>query len=186
MMRWLTGATIYLVVILANAQENVNPYDVQVSVTAIGDRFNIMASYQVPIDICTAYAFITDYEGAKQIPGIVESRVLSRAQNKVRVQRLIKEQILFYTVEMKSIVEYTEVPNTLVTFEQLSGDNKEYRGSWKLSEIKDKTLFRYEAMVEPHSIIPSIVIGYFVKNSIRARFESMAQRAAQTPSFDCN
>ncbi|WP_197712010.1 SRPBCC family protein [Polynucleobacter necessarius] len=90
---------------------------------------------------------------------------------------------------MKSLVEYTETPNKLVTFEQINGDNKQYRGNWRLGEVKDKTLFKYEAIVEPHSIIPSMVIEYFVRNSIRGRFELMAQRAAQTKfaeSFGCN
>ena len=189
MMKWIVCLFLFISALHSHAQENANPYDVQVSVISEDGYFKIQASYAVPIDICAAYAFITDYEGAKSIPGIVESKVISRTRNKVRVQRLIREQILFFPVEMKSLMEYTETPNKLITFEQLSGDNKQYRGSWRLSEGKDKTLFRYEAIVEPHSIIPSLVIEYFVRNSIRSRFELMAKRAAQakfTEYFACN
>lgn len=188
-MKWIVCLFLSLSAIHGHAQENANPYDVQVSVISEDDHFKIVASYQAPIDICAAYAFLTDYEGAKSIPGIIESKVVARARNKVRVQRVIKEQILFFPIEMKSLVEYAETPNKLLTFEQISGDNKQYRGTWRLTEAKDKTLFRYEAIVEPHSIIPSLVIEYFVRNSIRGRFESMAQRAAQTrftESFACN
>lgn len=142
-MKWIICLLLSLSVIQSHAQENANPYDVQVSVISEGDLFKIVASYQVPIDICAGYAFITDYESAKNIPGIVESKVVSRTRNKVRVQRLIREQILLFPVEMKSFVEYTETPNKLLTFEQISGDSKQYRGTWRLSEVKDKTLFKY-------------------------------------------
>jgi hypothetical protein len=53
----------------------------------------------------------------------------------------------------------------------------------------DKTLFRYESVFEPDSVVPSWVIQYFMRNSIRGRFEVMAQRAAQTKfaeTFSCN
>jgi hypothetical protein len=100
--------------------------------------------------------------------------------NKVRVYRIIEEQILFFTVELKSTIEYTEVPNRLVTFEQVSGDTKFYKGSWKLLPEKDSTIFKYEALVEPHPLIPSGVIEYFMKNSLKERFELMAQKARES------
>ena len=189
MAKWFISLLLSLSMIQIHAQENVNLYNVQASVIFEDGHFRIQASYEVPIDICSAYAFITDYEGAKNIPGIVESRVISRTRNKVRVQRLIREQILFIPIEMKSLMEYTETPNKLLIFNQLSGDNKEYKGSWRLSETKDKTLFKYEAIFDPNSGIPSFVIEYFMKNSIRGRFEIMAQKAAQTKfseTFSCN
>jgi hypothetical protein len=161
------------------AQEGANPFDVQVSVTSIDGRLHIQASYSLPINICSAHAFITDYEGSKNIPGIVEAKVISRVGNKVRVYRVVEEQILFFPIEMKSTVEYTELPNKSLTFEQISGDTKSYKGTWKLTEEKDKTVFRYDSLLEPNSIVPTAIVEYFIKNSIRGRFESMAQRASQ-------
>jgi Polyketide cyclase / dehydrase and lipid transport len=164
----------------SHAQENANPFEVQVSVTPIEGRFHVQASYEVPIDSCNAFSFITAYEGAKNIPGILESKVISRAGNKVRVYRVIEENILFFPIEMKSVMEYIETPYRGLTFEQISGDMKSYKGSWRLlPEKKDKTSFKYEAWLEPDSFIPSAVIEYFMKNSIRGRFELMAQRATQ-------
>ncbi|MBU3550569.1 SRPBCC family protein [Polynucleobacter sp. MWH-Berg-3C6] len=180
MIQWFICLFLSLSTIQSHAYENSNPHDVQVSVSSEDGHFKILASYEVPIDICTAYTFITDYEGAKYVPGIIESKVISRTRNRVRVQRLIREQILFFPIEMKSLIEYTEFPNKLITFNQISGDNKQYQGSWRLSETRDKTLFRYEAIFEPNSLIPYLVIEYFIRNSVRGRFEFMAQRAAQT------
>ena len=167
------------------AQENINPHDVQVSITPVDNRFHIQASYSVPINLCTAYAYITDYEGSKNIPGIIEAKIISRSANRVRVYRVIEEQILFFPIEMKSTVEYVELPNQLV-FEQISGDLRLYKGSWKLIGDKTKVTFQYDSQVEPHSIIPNAVIEYFMKNSIRGRFEFMAQRASQYKPADKN
>ena len=178
-MKWIFSLTLALLLSQGYAQENANPYDVQVNVSPIEGRFQIQASYVVPIDICNAFSFITAYEGAKNIPGILESKVISRAGNKVRVYRVIEENVLFFPIEMKSTVEYTETPNRLLTFEQISGDTKFYKGSWRLTSDKDKTTFKYEALVEPYSLIPSAVIEYFMNNSIRGRFENMAQRTIQ-------
>ena len=178
-MKWIFPLTLVLFLSQGHAQENANPFDVQVNVSAIEGRFHIQASYSVPIDICNAFSFITAYEGAKNIPGILESKVISRTGNKVRVYRVIEESVLFFPVEMKSTVKYTETPNRLLTFEQISGDTKFYKGSWRLTSDKVNTSFKYEATVEPDSLIPSAVIEYFMKNSIRGRFELMAQRASQ-------
>jgi Polyketide cyclase / dehydrase and lipid transport len=93
----------------------------------------VSASYELPIMVCEAFAFITDYEGAKSFPGVVDSKVLSRSGNKVRVARLLEERILFMSIEMRSELEYVEVPNKALLFEQLSGDTKYYKGSWRLS-----------------------------------------------------
>lgn len=181
-MKWIFPLALVLLISQSHAQENANPFDVQVSVSPIEGRFQIQASYVVPINICNAFSFITAYEGAKNIPGILESKVISRVGNKVRVYRVIEESVLFFPIEMKSTVEYTETPNRLLAFEQISGDTKFYKGSWRLLSDKGKTSFKYEALVEPDSFIPSAVIEYFMKNSIRGRFELMAQRAAQHKS----
>ena len=187
-MKWLLFLALVIPMPASYAQENTNPHDVYVSTRAIDGRIQIEASYTVPINICSAFAFITAYDGAKNIPGILESKVVFRAGNKVRVYRIIEEQILFFTVELKSTIEYTEVPNRLVTFEQISGDTKFYKGSWKLVPDKDSTMFKYEALVEPHSLIPSSVIEYFMKNSLKERFELMAQKARENrlpPAAPC-
>jgi len=183
-MKWIIALTVVLLVSQSHAQESSNPFDVQVSVTAVEGRFHIQASYAIPINICNAFAFITDYEGAKNIPGILEAKILSRVGNKVWVYRVIEEQTLYFPIAMKSVTEFIETPNRSLAFEQISGDMKSYMGSWRLVSDKAKTGFKYEAWVEPGSIIPSAVMEYFLKNSARGRFEMMAQRASQNKTID--
>ena len=163
---------------IALAQESSNGYDLKVAVTRAGDRFQVSASYEVPITTCEAFAFITDYEGAKNLPGIVDSKVLSRSGNKVKVARLLEERILFIPFEMRSELEYVEIPNKALLFEQFSGDTKYYKGSWRLLPEKDFTTFKYDAQIEPNSLVPSAVIEFFIKNILRRQFESMAEVAS--------
>jgi len=178
-MKWLFPLILVLLVPLSQAQDNTNPFNVQVSITPANGRFQINASYTVPINSCTAFAFVTDYEGSKNILGIIEATVISKVGNKVRVRRVIEEDVLFFHVSMKSLIEYTETPNELVTFEQLNGDAKSYKGSWKLISNADKTIFKYDGLVELDTVIPSAVVEYFMKNNLRARLASMALRASQ-------
>jgi hypothetical protein len=97
---------------------------------------------------------------------------------------VIEEQIIFFPIQMKSTVEYTELADRSLTFEQISGDTKSYKGTWKLLGEKDKVVFKYDSQIEFNPIIPSAIIEYFIKNSIRGRFESMAQKASQLKSID--
>jgi len=84
-MKWLSPLFLVLLISQSHAQENSNPFDVQVSVAQIEGRFHIQASYAIPMNICNAFAFITDYEGVKNVPGILKVKIISREGNKVRV-----------------------------------------------------------------------------------------------------
>jgi len=166
-----------------------NSYDLKVDVKRAGDAFLIHVSYNVPISGCQAIAFLTNYEDAKNIPGIVESKVIGRDGNKVRVERHVQERIVLIPIMMKSIVEYTEISQSQLNFEQLVGDTRSYKGSWQIMPEGDGTKLRYESRVELLPFIPRIVIEYFIKNSIYERFEVMAKRAAmmkRTLVASCN
>ena len=178
-MKWILTLLLSIYASLGVAQEMPNAYNLKVNVDRTGGRFHISVSYQVPISLCNAYSFLTDYEGAKKIPGIVQSRVLERAGNKVIVERSVEERILLIPIEMHSVLEYTETVNQGVTFEQMSGDAKSYKGSWQIVANGNLTTFKYESTFEPQSSLPNFLIEYFIKNSIRERFDVMAEKVAQ-------
>ena len=82
------------------------------------------------------------------------------------------------------MIEYTETPYQLISFEQISGDAKFYKGTQRLVSEKDKTAFKYDSLVEFDSLVPSFVISYFIKNNIRSRIEVMAKHATQHKTVD--
>lgn len=142
----------------------------EVQVLRDGDGFLIRATVPVPVTRCEAYRFITDYENATAIPGILESRILSRHDNKVQVHRLVRESILFVPIRLRSVIEYTEMADRGVAFEQLQGDALQYSGSWMIESSAQTVEFRYSARFVPNSAIPMFVIQYFIGNRMKQQF----------------
>ena len=152
------------------------PFDLKVLVGKSGSSFQVEASYVVPVNECQAYAFLTDYEGAKNIPGIRESRVLHRDGNRVQVERIAEERVLFFPIILRSLLEFSEVSGRRLEFTQLEGDAKHYKGSWVIEPIKNGTRFIHQVTFELETSIPLFIIKYFLENSITKRFELMAER----------
>ena len=164
------------------------PYDLQIFVEKAGAVFKVQASYVTPVSQCEAYTFLTDYEDVKTIPGIVESKVRRRNGHRVTVERLIEERVLLFPIQMRSEVEFTELPNQGLNFIQIKGDNKAYSGTWRLQTNEKGVLVRYASIIEPDSVIPNGIIEYFMRNNIRKSFEMMAEgmeRSRNTLSLAC-
>ena len=151
------------------------PADLQVFVEKLGSSFKIQASFMTPVSQCEAYAFLTDYEDIKATPGLVESKVRKRSGNRVTVERLIEEQVLLFPIQLRSEVEYTELPNQGLNFIQTKGDHKAYSGTWRLQANEKAVLVRYASTIMPDSVIPAGIIEYFMRNNIRKSFEKIAE-----------
>ena len=188
-MKQLVLCALSVLAFICHATEHQFKSDVTVNVHKVGDSFELKASYSVPMSICNAFAFITDYEDAKNIKGIVESKIISRADNKVIVQRKAKETVLLFPLEINTTLEYTELASRGLNFEQIRGDNKSYKGTWRLEPEGNSTKFVYQSLIELNSRVPKNVLEYFMRNSIKKRFEAMADRAllkAHTTSPKCS
>ena len=159
---------------VATAQTTSPDFDLKVSVQKAGDAFQVNASFLIPATECQTYAMLTDYESAAKIPGIKKSLVISRDGNKVQVERDVKERILFFPINLHSVVEYEETPTNLLTFHQISGDVEYYRGTWKIKPEEGGARLLYQSEFALDTLIPSFVAQYFIRNNIRSRFESMA------------
>jgi hypothetical protein len=91
-------------------------------------------------------------------------------------------------LEINTTIEYTEISNRGLNFEQIQGDNKTYKGTWRLEPQGSSTKFVYQSVIELNSMVPKTVLEYFMKNSIKKRFEAMAARAslkAHAPNPKC-
>lgn len=187
-MRHLFFCTLCFLVFVCNANESQTKTDVTVDVQKVGEGFEIKASYLAPMNLCNAFAFITDYEDAKNIKGIVVSKIISRTDNKVIVERKAKESVLLFPLEINTTIEYTELASRGLNFEQIQGDNKSYRGSWRLEPDGGSTKFLYQSWIELNSSAPKNVLEYFMRNILNKRFEAMAARAvlkSHTPNPKC-
>ena len=163
-------------------------FNVQSNVVRQGDTFLIYASYQTPLNACQAYRFLTDYEAAKKIPGVIESKATRQSNDKVLVERSAEEKILFFSVKLHTLIEYTEYPIKGTEFNQIKGDSKKFSGKWAIEPHTLGSVIKYEGVLEPDSSLPMFVLKYFIENNLEDRFKFMAKMAAErkTLDFACN
>lgn len=169
------GFLLFISFHLSFAQGASNPYEVMVLMGKAGKVFEFQASYLAPVNTCQAYAFLTDYEGAKKIPGIIESNILNQSGNRVFVERVAVESILFFPIKLRSVIEFIELSDKEIKFNQIEGDAKEYKGSWVIAGEKKGTRLTYHAIFELDTAIPFFIIKHFLENSAKKRFEIIAQ-----------
>ncbi len=158
---------------------------VKVQVTQLGAVFHTRASFYVPLNLCQSYRYLTDYDAATNIPGIVSSTTMRMDARKVRVERLLQERILFFPIKMRMVLDVTETPNLGTDFVQISGEAKTYQGAWRLEPDGVGTVFKYRTESEPDSFLPAAVVEYFIKNRLNSSFEAMAKAGAQRVKDPC-
>jgi hypothetical protein len=163
-------------------------FNVQSSVVRQGDTFLIYASYQTPLNACQAYRFLTDYEAAKKVPGVIESKATRQSSDKVLVERSAEEKILFFSVKLHTLIEYTEYPIKGTEFTQIRGDSKKFSGKWSIEPHTLGSVIKYEGILEPDSTLPMFVLKYFIENNLEDRFKFMAKMSAERKTLDvaCN
>jgi Polyketide cyclase / dehydrase and lipid transport len=160
-------------------------YKIKVDVTQQGNVFHTQASFYLPLSVCQSYRYLTDYDSATSIPGVVASTTTRMDVRKARVERVLQERILFFPINMRMVLEFTELPNQGTDFVQLSGEAKFYKGAWRLEQDANGTLFKYRAESEPDSVFPKAVIEYFIKNRLNSSFEAMAKAGADRQKQPC-
>lgn len=168
---------------IALAKEGIPPSQFDFQVSRQGEEILLHVHYIAPLNECNAYAFLTDYENAKMINGVKESKIISREGNVVLVERLIEERVLGFPIEMRSLEKYIEQAPQKIDFEQIKGEAKKYQGTWALEPAESGTTFNYQAVIEMGSFIPKWVITYFIKNSAADRFKQMASFAREKESY---
>lgn len=149
----------------------------QVDVSREGARYNFFASFDTPLSRCAAFKFLTDYEAAKLLPGVIESHVSWSGNGKVKVERTADEQILFMRIRLHSVLEYTERPQDGIEFNQLSGDSKFFQGEWRIEPNRQGSTLRFRGQWEPDTLIPLFIIDHFARHGLLDRFSAVAQLA---------
>ena len=177
----LAACVVSTAVLAADAED----YQLKVDVTQQGNVFHTQASFHLPLSLCQAYRYLTDYDAAKSIPGVVASATTRLDDSKARVERVLQERILFFPIKMRMVLEMTELPHKGTDFVQISGEAKFYKGGWRLEETAQGTAFKYRAESEPDSLFPKAVIEYFIKNRLNSSFEAMAKAGAERLKQPC-
>ena len=168
-----------------SAQGKPEDYDLKVNVIRQGEVFKTEASFRLPLTLCQAYRFITDYDAATTIPGVVESKTMRLDKDHARVERLLRERFLFFPIDMPMVLIFTERPSVGTDFVQISGQAKSYQGSWRLAAEGASTFFIYQTQSVPDSSMPAVVVEYFIKNRLNKSFEAIVNSGAARATEPC-
>lgn len=161
-----------------NAATAGEPYPgLQVSEHRAGNLYTFTASFETSLSKCAAYNFLTDYDAARELPGVIESVAQRQSANTVKVERTGDEEILFFHVRLHSVMEYTEQPFDSISFTQLTGDSKLFRGRWKIEPNPRGSTLRFNGLWEPDTLLPDFVIDYFARNELADKFSAVARLA---------
>ena len=175
----MTKLILFLTLFLAStiAQSDAHDHGLRVDVKRQGGLYTLEASFDTPLTKCAAYRYLTDYQGAKDMPGIIESVAYRESANEVKVERTVDEHILFFDVRLHSVMEYTEKPFDSISFTQLAGDSKSFQGSWDIEPNQQGSTLRFKGLWEPDTLIPLFIIDHFAKNGLIDKFNAIAQLA---------
>jgi ribosome-associated toxin RatA of RatAB toxin-antitoxin module len=157
--------------------QTISSQKIEIKVDRVNSLFEVQVDMRLPINECKAYLFLTNYEDAKYISGIKESKIIERKDNKVIVERVVEERILFIPIHLHSLITYTEIPGKAIYFSQIKGDAKKYEGAWTINPGDNGlTHIRYESKFELETSVPLFLIEYFMKKSATSRFEALVDR----------
>ncbi|MBU0689309.1 MAG: hypothetical protein KJ850_07195 [Gammaproteobacteria bacterium] len=176
-------SSIFVVALLLALAANATPLPVdnalRVAVQREGDTYLLSASFDTSLSQCAAYRYLTDYESATKLPGILESKAFRETDNTVKVERTAEERVLFMRVHLRSVLEFTEYPDSKLTFTQLSGDSRSFSGHWLIEPNPSGSTLQFEGRWEPDTLLPLFVIDYFAKHDLERRFADIARLAEE-------
>lgn len=166
-----------LFIVASAARSDIYQPELKVEVSRAGNIYSLAARFDSSLTKCAAYHYLTDYEAAKDLPGVIESTSVRQSTDTVTVDRTADEQVLFLRVRVHSRMKFKELPTEGITFTQLAGDSKRFDGSWHIDANPQGSTFRFQGIWEPDTVIPLFVIDHFAKNGLIARFGAIAHLA---------
>lgn len=159
------------------------PDSLQVAVQRTGGSYQLSARFDTSLSQCAAYRYLTDYESAINLPGILASTAYRETDNTVVVERTAEEHILFMRVRLHSVLAFTEYPDHKVSFTQLSGDSKSFSGHWLIEPHPQGSTLIFEGEWEPDTLLPLFIIDHFAKHDLERRFGEIARLAEEQKSL---
>jgi ribosome-associated toxin RatA of RatAB toxin-antitoxin module len=154
---------------------------ISVHATRNGDRFKVDASAEIEADLADAWKVLTDYDRlAEFIPGMLESRVVSRDGSSVLVDQRGETTLLFLTFPMRVRLAIEETPFERIVSTAVSGNFKDLTGVYLL-QVRDAGLtLRYEGKFTPDFSFPPLLGTLIVRNTVEKRFSAMVREIEKT------
>jgi ribosome-associated toxin RatA of RatAB toxin-antitoxin module len=155
--------------------------EISVQTTRHGDSFEIEATAEIEVDVADAWKVLTDYDRlADFIPGMHESRVVSRDGFNVVVDQRGEASLLFLTFPMRVRLAIEERPYERIVSAAIAGNFKELHGVYHLQLRGAKLQLRYEGKFTPDFVFPPLLGTLIVRTTAERRFSAMVHEIEKT------
>ena len=155
--------------------------EIAVHTTRHGDSFEVKATAEIEADEAEAWKVLTGYDRlAEFIPGVQESRILSRDGSKVVVDQRGEASLLFFTFPMRVRLAIEEFPTDRIESVAIAGNFKEMHGVYYLEPRPGGVRLRYEGTFTPDFGVPPLIGTLLMRSTLEKRFAAMVHEIEKT------
>jgi ribosome-associated toxin RatA of RatAB toxin-antitoxin module len=123
------------------------------------------------------WGVLTDYDNtAKWVPGMVSSVVLERRPGGAVVEQSGQAKVLFFHLDVRSVVDVQERPPDRIEVKLLRGDFKSLNGAYELRKLgtgDERYELRWRGQLELAAPVPGFVAQPLLVNNLRKSFEGL-------------
>ena len=154
---------------------------ISVHATRDGDSFEVEATAQIDAEVADAWKVLTDYDRlAEFIPGMQESKMVSRDGLNVVVDQRGETSFLFFTFPMRVRLAIEEFPNDRIVSDAIAGNFKQLHGVYHLEARDTGMQLRYEGKFTPDFSYPPLMGTLVVRSTVERRFAAMVREIEKT------
>ena len=149
---------------------------VEATRSGTGVAVNASATIHAPLDLI--WNTLTDYEHLPEfIPGMEQSRVVSRRGSAAIVDQRGGAGILFFTIPIRVTVESAEYPPHLITIRVLSGNLKQLDGRYQLERMGggEDYILSWRGIIEPAISLPAFITVPLMRANFEDQFTGMVR-----------
>jgi len=155
----------------SNAQVN---DDLRVNVTRAGDVVRVKAEFVVAVSAPQAFAVLTDYDHMRAfLPGVVESKVIERAPERLVVSQSVRMKVGFLSVPLDSVRQVELTPPFKLVSRALSGTVSKAEVTTTLSEAQGKTVVTYQSEATMNRWLPAGLGTSLISAHVREQLTHM-------------
>jgi ribosome-associated toxin RatA of RatAB toxin-antitoxin module len=146
-----------------------------------GDSFEVEATAEIDADVTEAWKVLTDYDRLSRfIPGMLESRVVSRDGLRVVVDQRGEAGFLFLTFPIRVRLSIKERPYDSIVSTAISGNFKELTGAYYLHVLETGLRLHYVGRFTPDFGFPPLLGTLIVRSTAQKRFAAMVSEIEKT------
>lgn len=140
-----------------------------------GSLVRLRATVHFTASPAVVWSVLTDYEGqGRFVPGIVESRLLSRDSSGSVVRQRGSVAVLFFRFPFDVVYATVEQPPTALTARLVRGSVRRMQSTYHLSPDGAGTLLEYRGEVEVSGWLPPLIGPAIVRGQVESQLKAIA------------